>query len=253
MAAVELAVRNDTFALGSDVDEDLVAIDTNHGAFDDIAVLEALDVGVLLGEELFHGGGLGSPDDRFDRRLGRLFGLLRGRRVDHVGFAHHDRFERLRGRRFAGFAHVDRVESGRGDRLAGVTRRDRFESGRGDRLAGVTRRDRFESGRGGRLAGLGRRGGDCLGGLVGDCYAGGLLGRLVFDGGRCLHLRRGPARLLFGQDDGLLWLVIARNSKTARAALKPSSRSAVRGLRALGPLLRSGDGSALNLSCPRAA
>jgi len=134
----------------------------------DITVLEALDVGVLLGEELFHGGGLGSPDHRLDLHRGRLLGLLRGGRVDHVGFAHQDRFGRHRGRRLAGFAHVDRFESGRSDRLAGLTRRDRFESGRGDRLAGLTRRDRFESGRGGRLAGLGRRGFGCLGGLVGD-------------------------------------------------------------------------------------
>ena len=185
VAAVELAVRDDTFALGSDVDEDLVAIDANHGAFHDITVLEALDVGILLGEELFHGGGLGSPDHRLDRHLGRLLGLLRGRRIDHVVFAHHDRFGRHRGGRLACFAHGCRVENGRGDRLAGLTRRDRvengrggrlaglgrrdrFESGRGGRLAGLGRRDRFESGRGGRLAGLGRRGCGCLGGLVGD-------------------------------------------------------------------------------------
>ncbi len=59
---------------------------------------------------------------------------------------------------------------------------------------------RVESGRCGRLAGFGRRGGDHIGGLVGDWNAGGFLGRLVIDRGNCLGLRRGPARLLFGQD-----------------------------------------------------
>jgi hypothetical protein len=52
VATVELAIRNDTFALGADIDEDLVGIDANDRAFDDIAMLEALDVSVLLGEEL---------------------------------------------------------------------------------------------------------------------------------------------------------------------------------------------------------
>jgi len=36
MPTVEFAVRDDTFALGPDVDEDLVSIDPNDGAFDDV-------------------------------------------------------------------------------------------------------------------------------------------------------------------------------------------------------------------------
>ena len=52
--AVELAVRDDAFALGADVDEDLVLVDPDDGPLDDVAVLEALDVRVLLGEQLLH-------------------------------------------------------------------------------------------------------------------------------------------------------------------------------------------------------
>ena len=40
--------------LRADIDEDLVLVDPDDGALDDIAVLEALDVGVLLGEQLLH-------------------------------------------------------------------------------------------------------------------------------------------------------------------------------------------------------
>ena len=140
MPTVELAVRNDTLALGADVDEDLVAIDADDGAFDDVTVLEAADVGVLLGEELFHGRGLG-PHDR--GRRGQLVQLFGRRRIGNLGFGH---------------------------------------------------RDWLEGGRGGRLTGLDCLGGGGLGGLVGGGYAGGLLGRLVSDRGRCLGLRRGPAR-----------------------------------------------------------
>ena len=60
MAAVELAVADDAFGLGADVDEDLVLVDPDDGALDDVAVLEALDVRVLLGEELLHRRRLGA-------------------------------------------------------------------------------------------------------------------------------------------------------------------------------------------------
>ena len=149
MPTVELAVGDDTLALGADVDEDLVSIDPNDCAFDDVTVLEAPDVRVLLGQQLLHRGGLRAPDDRHHRAFLGLLGLFGGRRVGDLRFAH---------------------------------------------------RDGFERGRGGRLgAFFDRRDGARLGGLVGDRYAGGLLGRLVSDGGGCLRLRRGPARLLFGQ------------------------------------------------------
>ena len=60
MAAEQLAIADDAFALGADVDEDLVLVDADDGAVDDVAVLEALDVRVLLGEELLHRGRLGA-------------------------------------------------------------------------------------------------------------------------------------------------------------------------------------------------
>ena len=60
VAAEQLAVADDAFALGADVDEDLVLVDADDRALDDVAVLEALDVRVLLGEELLHRGRLGA-------------------------------------------------------------------------------------------------------------------------------------------------------------------------------------------------
>ena len=59
VAAVELAVADHALALGADVDEDLVLVDPDDGAFDDVAVLEALDVRVLLRQQFRHRGGLG--------------------------------------------------------------------------------------------------------------------------------------------------------------------------------------------------
>ena len=59
VAAVQLAVADDAFALGADVDEDLVLVDADDRALDDVAVLEALDVRVLLGEQLLHRRRLG--------------------------------------------------------------------------------------------------------------------------------------------------------------------------------------------------
>ena len=80
VATVELAVADDAFALGADVDEDLVLVDADDGALDDVAVLEALDVGVLLREQLLHRGRLGAGRDRARRgRRRRCLGLGLGR------------------------------------------------------------------------------------------------------------------------------------------------------------------------------
>src|SRR5207245_9075457 len=54
VAPVELAIADDTLGLGPDVDEDLVLVDADDRALDDVAVLEALDIGVLLREQLLH-------------------------------------------------------------------------------------------------------------------------------------------------------------------------------------------------------
>ena len=70
MAAEELAVADDALALGADVDEDLVLVDADDRAFDDVAVLEALDVGVLLGEQLLHRRRLGAEVARGRGRSG---------------------------------------------------------------------------------------------------------------------------------------------------------------------------------------
>src|SRR4051794_30056908 len=75
----QLAVADDPFALGTDVDEDLVLVDPDHLALDDVTVLEALDVGVLLGEELLHRRRLGTELARRG-----LVVLARGRRVGGV-------------------------------------------------------------------------------------------------------------------------------------------------------------------------
>src|SRR5207247_2336587 len=58
VATEQLAVADDALALGPDVDEDLVLVDANDLTLDDVAVLEALDVRILLGEELLHRGRL---------------------------------------------------------------------------------------------------------------------------------------------------------------------------------------------------
>ncbi len=90
------------------------------------------------------------------------------------------------------------------------------------------------AGRGGFLrCGIARRGALRLAGRFGFSWTGGGLvsdgdrrdgffGRLVGDGGDGLRLRRGPARLFFGQGFGHSWLwICARESKTTRATLKP--------------------------------
>jgi len=55
IAAEELAVADHALGLRADVDQDLILVDPDDGALDDVSMLEALDVRVLLGEELLHG------------------------------------------------------------------------------------------------------------------------------------------------------------------------------------------------------
>jgi len=88
MPTVELAVRDDTLALGADVDEDLVSIDADDGAFDDVAVLEASDIRVLSASSssMVRAPGAGLPAPPGDLRAPR------GRRVGDLRFTHHDRF-----------------------------------------------------------------------------------------------------------------------------------------------------------------
>ena len=70
VAAVQLAVADDTLRLGADVDEHLVLVDAHHGAFDHVAVLEAPDLAFLLVEQLLHRGRLGpGVDDGLVLRL----------------------------------------------------------------------------------------------------------------------------------------------------------------------------------------
>ena len=81
VATEQLAVADDALALGADVDEDLVLVDADHLALDDVTVLEALDVRVLLGEELLHGRRLGAELARSRLLLvvaggGRVGGLV---------------------------------------------------------------------------------------------------------------------------------------------------------------------------------
>ena len=78
VAAEELPVADHALGLGADVDQDLVLVDADDRAFDDIAVLEALDVGVLLGEQLLHRRRLGAGAPGDGRCLVLL--LLRGGR-----------------------------------------------------------------------------------------------------------------------------------------------------------------------------
>ena len=69
VAPEQLAIADDALALGADVDEDLVLVDANDLTLDDVTVLEALDVRVLLGEELGHRRRLGAELARRARAL----------------------------------------------------------------------------------------------------------------------------------------------------------------------------------------
>src|SRR6185312_3277799 len=65
----QLAVADDAFALGTDIYEDLVLVDADDLSLDDVTVLEALDVRVLLGEKLLHRRRLGAELARGSRFL----------------------------------------------------------------------------------------------------------------------------------------------------------------------------------------
>src|SRR4029078_494047 len=60
VAPVELPVADHALGLRADVDQDLVLVDPDDLALPDVTVLEALDVGVLLREQLLHRGRLGA-------------------------------------------------------------------------------------------------------------------------------------------------------------------------------------------------
>ena len=81
MTTEQLAIADDALALGADVDEDLVLVDADDLALDDVTVLEALDVRVLLGEQLLHRRRLGAHRARRDDRL---LVIARGRRVGRL-------------------------------------------------------------------------------------------------------------------------------------------------------------------------
>ena len=125
LATEQLAVADDALGLGADVDEDLVLVDADDVALDDVTVLEALDVGVLLGEQLLHRRRLRAELARRGDGLGLLVG--RPRRVGGVGG----------------------VEAGGIRAAVGGRRRPRR------RVGGLDRRGRLD-GRGARLGGRGR-------------------------------------------------------------------------------------------------
>ena len=191
MTPEQLPVADHALALRADVDEDLVLVDPDDLALDDVAVLEALDVGVLLREQLLHRRRLGAGALRRGRRGLVLLLDVRGRRCvrglvldgGDWGLLHHGLRDRLGGGcllRLGGgglLGHGGLGCGGLGGRLVD-----------GDcRLGGLL---------GG---GLGCLGGD---GLVGDGNRrDGLLGRRGLAGGNGLRGRRGPVLLLFGQGD----------------------------------------------------
>src|SRR5699024_10961981 len=51
----QLAGRNDAFGLVSDIEQYLVVVNLNHGAFDDVTIVEVLDGGVDSCEEVLSG------------------------------------------------------------------------------------------------------------------------------------------------------------------------------------------------------
>ncbi len=175
--AKELSIADDPFALGTDVDQDLVLVDANDRAVDDVTVLEALDVGVLLGEQLLHRGGLGS------REAGRQrINLSRGSMGKLVVLDDRRSSLRFQGIRLLGGC----LRLRRCLRLG-----HRFRLRRCLRLG-----HRFRL----RLRGFHDKG---FGGIVrGDWRRGGLLGGR--GRGNRLGRRRRPALLFFGQFDDLL-------------------------------------------------
>ena len=233
VATEQLAVADDALALGTDVDEDLVLVDADDLTLDDVAVLEALDVGVLLGEELRHRGRLGAKLARGRGfvlivagcgRIGRLVVAQRVARGRSVG--------RLRGRRRRGRRRLLRLclHGGRSTGacvpaasasasapvpLVGPVPRpsDGAASASADAPSAVAVRRVLWRVRRILCAGCG---------LVcdGDGRRG-VLGRPVGDGGHGLRLRRGPARLFFGQGVGhSSWWICSQESGTPRATLR---------------------------------
>ena len=87
VATEELAVADDALALGADVDEDLVLVDADDGALDDVAVLEALDVescsasssSIVVGSGPRSRGGAGGSGRLRARRSGMRRARLRPR------------------------------------------------------------------------------------------------------------------------------------------------------------------------------
>ena len=184
-------------------------------------MLEALDVGVLLREQLFHRGGLGPQ--RADGRGRLILGIAGGR--GQVGLIGGDGLVAREGRGRVGF--VSRSGGGRlggryrcgalgrgglGDSLGGYLCRgglggllgdDLGRGGLGDGLGGFLgchslRGDR--AGGGLRIGGGGHLGGGDGGGLVGDGDGrDGVLGGRFLGGGGRLRIRHGPALLLVGQ------------------------------------------------------
>ena len=264
VATVQLAVADDAFGLGADVDEDLVLVDPDDGALDDVTVLEALDVRVLLGEELLHRRRLGAEVARRARarapRLvaggGRIGGVVvaqrvgggrGGRRVGSgavalggavVGASVAARRGSARRRRGLGGAALARLGGARGDGLVG-----------GDRLGGLPRcrpassvaavavgdRPRTVSAAAAALGAVGVGGCVVVRGSasVGSAVAGSSatataatdrFGRLVGFRGDRLRLRRGPALLFFGQVSCLSCSSKSPDMTTAWAAPRPGPK-----------------------------
>ena len=187
----QLAVADDAFALGADVDEDLVLVDADDLALDDVAVLEALDVRVLLGEQLLHRRRLGA-----ELAAGRALPRRRSRPARR-------RSRRRSAPSAAGWPFSEASITGT-SATASVSAVGGCPPAPSRRL--VPRSSVV-------VVGVVCAGG----GLVGDGdRRRGVFGRLVGDGGDGLRLRRGPALLLFGQGGGhSWWWICARESRTA--------------------------------------
>ena len=238
VAAVELAVADDALGLRADVDEDLVLVDPDDGALDDVTVLEALDVRVLLGEELLHRRRLGAEVAASGPGLGLFVLVGRGGRVGGLGrvrrrlrcAARPRRPARLGGRASARRCRLGLAAAAGASAAAGSADGASAAAGASARQPGSATASASAGGLGGlgapsrprprsprRCDGFGRPaprrwswcppcgrvvGGRSGGGLVGDGNRrDGLLGRRLASRGDRLRRRRGPALLLFGQGD----------------------------------------------------
>ena len=230
VAAEQLAVADDALALGADVDEDLVLVDPDDAAFDDVAVLEALDVRVLLGEQLLHRRRLGTEVAGRRGRLvlgrgGRIGGLgsersstvVSGAGLGSLGDGLLGRRLRARPRRRQRGVGDSAAASAAGTGLASVAAAasagrsvsaEAALSGAASSAAAAPRSRRRPMPRWSRVprsrassAGASATASGLVGGLVGD--GDGCRCVLIGDGGGRLRLRRGPALLLFGQLVGL--------------------------------------------------